>query len=432
MLNSTTYPAKKVFRNLLPWCVTFYVASYVDRVNVGFAALTMNNQLGLSATSFGFANTIFYCCYVLFEVPSTLLLQRYGARVWIPRIIATWGLASAATAMAVGVKSFVVLRALVGIAEAGLTPGLIYYLSLWFPPELRVKANTYFLMSLPLALLVGTPISGVLSLLDGKCGLAGWQWIFVGEGAISIVLAIIAGMVLRNRPTEVAWLTRAEKDHIESLDLGGVAPREGPFLSRLKSFDIVSIIVPSLIYFAIQANSNTLGIWTPLLVHEVVRPTAGAAAIAVWSAVPAGCALIAMVWVSGMKPKLSVGAFAMLLAAMGWSAVALSTNVSFRLFGLSIAYCGVYSSMAMFWAAVSSLFNVRRRALAIGAISGIGTLGSVVSPYIIGYLRTTTASFTAGIWYVAVLIAAGGALLLLATRQDIRGQSERSQTEEAG
>lgn len=189
---------KKIFRRLIWFLLILFVCSYLDKINMSFAALSMNKALGLSATMFGLANTVFYIAYVSAEIPSNVALARFGARVWIPRIMITWGIASTACMFAVGPNSLYVLRALVGLAEAGFMPGVLLYITLWFPPAYRARAFSFFVMAQPLTLMFGSTVSGLILDMNGAAGLAGWQWLFVLEGLPSIILGIVAWFYLCN------------------------------------------------------------------------------------------------------------------------------------------------------------------------------------------------------------------------------------------
>ncbi|HEY7820503.1 MAG TPA: MFS transporter, partial [Vicinamibacteria bacterium] len=208
---------RKVSRRLIPFLFLLYVFAYLDRINIGFAALAMNRDLGLTATMFGIANTIFYVGYMLFEIPSNIALARFGARIWIPRIMITWGIASTATMLAASPTSLYLIRFFVGVAEAGFVPGVLLYLTYWFPPSHRARANAVFMVAMPVTIAFGASISGlVLEGLDGAFGMAGWRWLFLVEGLPSIVLGVIAAFYLTSRPAEARWLTPEEKSVLEA------------------------------------------------------------------------------------------------------------------------------------------------------------------------------------------------------------------------
>lgn len=402
---------RKAFRYVLPWCVGFYIVAYLDRINVGFAALTMNKDLGLSATAFGLANTLFYLVYVGLEAPSTLMLARYGARFWLPRIMITWGLASMATVFAVGPLSLYGLRMLVGAAEAGLTPGVLFYLGLWFPRAQRAQANSLFLASLALALVIGAPLSGLILQMGGWLGLTGWRWVFLIEGVPPIILGLIALFVLPNGPHEAAWLTAGEKVGLAKLlDAEGSAeaPSKGGIWRALANPLILGL---SAIYFCIQATLNTVGLWTPQIVKDLAGPSGTSLSISMISAIPPALAVVAMLLTArdadrrGQRLWHVVGG--LLVGGVGWILVAVGPSAPVKLIGLVLAFCGDYSAICVFWAAVTGLVAPAGRAAAIGVISMLGTTASIVSPYIIGSLRDLTHSFSASAWYVAVLMMFG-------------------------
>jgi MFS family permease len=202
---------QKAAVHLIPLLVLSYILAQIDRVNLGFASLTMNAELGLTATMYGFANTGFFLMYVAWEVPSNLMLARFGARIWIPRIMITWGLVTVATMFVVGPKSLYAVRALLGVAEAGLFPGIMFILASWFPNRRRAEMTSLFLIALPLALVIGAPIAGFILQLDGALGLKGWQWLFLFEGIPPVLVGIATYFILPEKPASVSWLDAAEK-----------------------------------------------------------------------------------------------------------------------------------------------------------------------------------------------------------------------------
>jgi ACS family 4-hydroxyphenylacetate permease-like MFS transporter len=412
---------RKVFRHLVPWCMAFYILAYVDRINIGFAALSMNADLGLTATMFGLANTLSYLTYTGFEVPSTMMLARFGARRWIPRIMVTWGLASMATAFAVGPKSLYGLRTLVGLAEAGLTPGILFYLGHWFPLAHRARANSIFLASLPIVLMSGATLSGVILQMDGLLGLAGWRWLFLCEGLPSIILGAAVLFFLPNGPSEATWLSPEERQALlqrmeeerASHPMTAARQKHGAWIEIRRP----RVFVLSLVYFCIQATANTLGIWTPLIVKEFLGGTNRMLVVSLMSAIPPFFSIIAMQLVSVHSDRTSERSWhvigSMASCAAGWMLVALSPIAGFKLIGLTLCFGGIYSALSVFWATVGDLISRSSQAVGIGLISTLGTLASIVSPYIIGKLRDLTQNFNAGIWYVTALLVLG--IISLAT-----------------
>jgi MFS transporter, ACS family, 4-hydroxyphenylacetate permease len=207
---------RKAFRRLVWFLFALFIATYIDRINIAFAALSMNAALGLNATMFGFANSLFYVGYVAFEIPSNLMLAKFGARVWLSRIMITIGITSAATILASGPTSLYWLRALVGVAEAGFVPGVVLYLTYWFPRAYRARANAWLMIAMPATIMVASPISGRVMGMDGALGLAGWQWLFLLEALPSLILGFVAYYYLTDRPADAKWLTPAERDAIEA------------------------------------------------------------------------------------------------------------------------------------------------------------------------------------------------------------------------
>lgn len=410
---------RKVFQRIAVACAVIYVVAYIDRINVGFAALSMNQDLGLTNTAFGIASTTLFLMYSAFEVPSMMLMTRMGTRRWLARIMITWGLASMGTIFAVGPYSLYALRALVGLAEAGLMPGLLFYLSQWFPIAHRARANSIYLASLPLSLVIGGPISGALLEMDGVLGLAGWRWLFLIEGAPAIILGVAVLLWLPNVPAEAKWLTDAEKRALQArLDTENAA---GPASHGSAWQEIVrpQVILLALAFFGVIASASTLGVWTPLIVKELVggsRPLV----IGFLTAIPPLVAVIFMQWVSRRsdrrKERIGHLMSVMMLAALGWAMVVLMPLPALKLAGLSMSASGAYAAMAIFWAAATQILGERNRALGMAAIQSVAILASAVSPVVMGALRDATHNFYAGIWYAAILLIVGIGLFALAVR----------------
>jgi len=416
---------KKAFRYLVPWLMLFYVLAYIDRINIGFAALSMNAELGLTMTMFGLANTAFYVMFSLFEVPSNMMLAKYGARVWIPRIMITWGLASIATMFAVGPYSLYALRSLVGLAEAGLLPGIIYYMGYWFPQKHRARANAVFLSALPIALMVGSPISGLILQMDGFLGLAGWRWLFIIEGVPSVLLGFAVYFILPERPKEAKWLSEEEKtalqkrmdqEHVVAPPM--VKARPATKWEEVKSFKIIALAVS---YFCILATANSLGIWAPLIVQELLGNTDRYVLIGFVTAIPPLFSIAAMQWVSRNSDRLNERTWhtvlSMALGAVGWMLVALTPSPYTKMLGLTFCFMGTYSAMCVFWAMAAHMLSRQSQAVGIAFISSVGTLASMISPTIIGFLRERTESFNAGIWYTTILLLLGVTLMIFAARR---------------
>ena len=398
-----------------------YVLSYMDRINVGFAALTMNSELAISAQAFGFAGTAFYLFYSLCEVPSNVALARFGARVWIARIMATWGLASAATMFATGPYTLCVFRALVGAAEAGLLPGMMYYLGQWFPQAHRARANALFLASMPTALLIGAPISGVILQTDGWLGLRGWQWLFLLEGIPSLAMGAVVYLLFPNVPADASWLNDEEKT---ALQRRLQSEQAGSRSSHPTLWDLATEIRnPTVLalggtYFCIINTITTFSVWAPLIVKEVLSESRRVLLVSLVTAIPPFFAVIAMQLAALHSDRTGERRWhllgSMLVAASGWMLIVLAQAVHWKLIGLTLCFMGAYSALAIFWASASIAIPRDRQAVAIALISTIGTFASITSPTIIGYLRELTHSFNAGAWYNTAVLAVGVGLFYVA------------------
>jgi ACS family 4-hydroxyphenylacetate permease-like MFS transporter len=406
----------KVSWRLIPFLFILYVFNYLDRINVGFAALSMNRDLALTATTFGLANTIFYIGYVACELPSNLLMARYGARKWLSRIMITWGLASAATMFVVDAKSLFVVRFFVGVLEAGFVPGVLLYMTYWFPDKYRARANGFLMMAQPLAMAVGAVVSGIiLDSTHGFLGLQGWRWLFLIEGLPAALLGIIAYWYLTNRPAEANWLTAAEKSSLEST----LRPSGQVETSRVKQSSIwtqvfdLKIVLLALTYFSLVNTLNATATWGPTIVRDVMKAYS-LTQVGFVAAIAPVCTFLIMplwVWSSDRKREriwhLTV---ALGLAAIGWLLVIGSDQPLGRMLGLCFATMGAFSAMAVFWTLPQGLLSDGARPGGIGLISAVGLLGSAVSPAVIGVLRDLTGNFSAGLFYVAGLLCVAIAL----------------------
>lgn len=425
---------KKAFRRLMPLLMLFYLLAYIDRVNIGFAALTMNADLGLTATMFGMASAAFYVTYIVFEVPSNVMLARFGPRIWIPRIMITWGLASMAMMFAVGPLSLFSLRAVLGLAEAGLFPGILYYLGSWFPDSQRAKANSIFLTALPLALVIGSPISGLILQLDGAWGLKGWQWLFLVEGVPTVLVGIAAYFILPDSPAQVSWLTLEEKAALQKKleeenrrkRAAQQATARTPNVWReLRSARVIGLGLTS---FCIMGTLTILGTWIPLFVRELLGDTDRIVLVSFAAAIPPLAAIPVMLIVGARSDRAHSHALytgcAMAISSIGWLVCVSVAAPSMRVLGLTIATAGAYAAMTTFWATVSRSLPRERHAVAIALIASISTMTSVVSPIVIGLLRDATGNYEAGMWYAAIVMICGiGILAIAISRTAVRSKT---------
>jgi ACS family 4-hydroxyphenylacetate permease-like MFS transporter len=406
---------RKVTRRLIWFLFALFMATYIDRINIAFAQLTMNAALGLNATMFGFASTVFYVGYIAFEIPSNLMMARLGARVWLARIMVTIGITSAATALAAGPNSLYVLRFLVGVAEAGFVPGVLLYLTYWFPQTYRARANAWLMIAMPATIAVAAPLSGLALDMDGALGLAGWRWLFLLEAVPSAVLGVAAWFYLTDRPAQAAWLAPAERDVVQQAldrEQAAGAQEKRSVWSEIRSRHVVLL---TLVYFCIVTTLNTNATWAPRIIREVFADTVALTYIGFLVAIAPVFTVIAMPLWSARSDRRSERrwhtALPMGLAALGWLLVTASDVGSLRIAGLVLVSVGAFTAMAVFWAFTAPLLSPKSRPAAIALISSGGVLGSALSPLIVGYLLDLTGSFDTPLWYAATLLVAGMGLL---------------------
>jgi len=434
-----TAPAK-VNRRLLPFLFLLYIVCFLDRVNVGFAALQMNHDLGLSPAVYGFAAGVFFLGYVLFEVPSNLLLARLGARVWIARIMITWGLVACAMMFVRGPVSLAVLRFLLGAAEAGFFPGMIYYLSRWYPAAERARAVARFMIAIPVSGVIGGPISGALLGLDGRLGLAGWQWLFLLEGLPAMLLGVVVLARLPDGPEDVGWLTAEEREWLAArLAAEREASARRHPLGVWRSLGSATVWRLGILLFLCNAfGVYVLGLWLPQIVREVTG--LGDFGVGVVSAVPNLAAAVAMILVGASSDRsgerlLHVAGSAVAAAAGFLASAWLHSPVGVVL-ALSVAAAGLLSSHGPFWPLPSSFLSGSAAAGGIALIVSIANVAGFLGPYATGVLRGVSGSYRLGLVALALVSLAGAGLAVwlrqapqLAPLGSEQGQTARTATE---
>ncbi len=409
---------RKARWRLIPFLFLLYVVAYLDRVNVGFAALDMNRDLGFSAAVYGFGSGIFFVSYTLLEVPSNLMLARLGARVWIARIMATWGVASVAMVMVDSATTFYVLRFVLGAAEAGFFPGLLYYLTHWFPTRERGRAVALFMTATAMAGVIGAPMSSALLRLDGYAGLHGWQWLFIAEGLPAILLAPVVLWRLPERPGQAAWLTPDERASLSQEMAADEARATGAHAALGPALRSGRLWALSLLYFCLVLAFYGVGFWLPQIVQAA--GTLGSATVVLLSAIPYLVAAVGMVVVgissdrSGER-RWHVAVPAMVGAVGFLLAVAVSSSVPLSLAALSLAALGIWGALGPFWTLPPAFLRGSAAAGGIAVINSVGNVGGFVGPFVVGWLRDATGSFSSGL----VLLAGGllvGAAVAIAIR----------------
>jgi ACS family tartrate transporter-like MFS transporter len=415
----------KVSMRLVPFLIICYFVAYLDRVNVGFAALTMNHDLGLSQTAFGFGAGVFFIAYFIFEVPSNLLLEKFGARKWIARIMLSWGILSGAMAFIPAIArvtglgnehSFYLVRVLLGAAEAGFFPGIIFYLTLWFPAEYRARIVGYFMAAIPLSTVIGGPISGLLLYLHGGIGLAGWQWLFVIEAVPAIILAGVVFFYLTDRPAEANWLAPDERAWLaERLTLEERQRQAVHDYSVMESLLNPRVLGLSLVYFGAVAMNYGLSFFLPQIVKAFGLTTFLTTVVA---ATPYVVGVIAMVWWGRRSDRKAErrfhAAFPLLIAAAGIAASTALDDPLLKMIAFCVAGFGIFASLPVFWTLPTAFLSGASAAAGIAVINSIGNLAGFAGPFAMGWIKDETGSYAGGLLLLAALgIMAVGIVLAL-------------------
>jgi MFS transporter, ACS family, tartrate transporter len=407
-----------VVRTLTWRLVTFlfllYIVAYLDRINLGFAALQMQQRLGFTDAVYGFGAGVFFAGYFLFQVPSNLVLERVGARRWIAVLMILWGIISASMASVTGARSFYALRFLLGAAEAGFFPGVILYLKNWFPARARARTVARFMTAAPLSGVVGGPLSGALLGLHHKAGLSGWQWMFLLEGIPAIVLGAIVWAYLVDRPALAHWLSEEQREWLQQTLLAEANASPESESNALAAFRMGRIWILALVYCGLNTVSYGVSMWLPNLIKSLGGMSNFT--IGVLSAIPYVAAAITMVFVGLSSDRSGERRWHTAVPALaGAIAIGLAggtTSLATAVVLVSIAVVGVFSMMGPFWAMPTALLSATTAAAGIAFINSVGNLGGFFGPYIIGLVRTSTGQFRGGLLVVAAALAMSGALVL--------------------
>jgi ACS family tartrate transporter-like MFS transporter len=405
----------KLTRRLLPFLFLLYIVAYLDRINVGFAALQMKGQLGFSDEVYGLGAGIFFAGYFFFQVPSNLALARVGARRWIAVIMLVWGIVSASMIFVGSPRGFYFLRFLLGAAEAGFFPGMILYLRQWFPSAARARAVALFMTAAPLAGVIGGPVSGLL-LGVRVAGLMGWQWLFIIEGLPAVLLGGVVLAFLTDRPEIATWLTLEERVWL----VNQLAREESPVAQASSNvfgaFINLRVWILVVVYLGETTAAYGVGLWLPSLLRNVSAKSNFV--IGLLSAIPYLATAVAMVLVATHSDRtgerkwhLAGAAFA---CAMGLACAAYSTSTTADVIFLSVTLMAAFSMNGPFWATTTEMLSAASAAAGIALINSFGNLGGFLGPYTIGLIRTWTGSFRGGLLTVGALLALSGVLALLA------------------
>ncbi len=400
----------KAARHLIPLMGLLYVVSFLDRVNVSYAALTMNADIGLSASAFGLGAGIFFIGYFFFEVPSNLILHKVGARVWIARILVTWGVVAMGMAAVQGPVTFLIGRFLLGVAEAGFFPGMILYLTYWFPGPERGRIIGVFMLAVPLASAIGGPLSTML-LGTSLFGLAGWQTMFLVEGLPAVLLGLLVLRALPDRPASAPWLSDRERECIETL-----VARDEPAPTRLMD-GLLSLRVWlfAAIYFGLVLGLYGFGFWAPQIIKSLGHLTN--AQVGLISAIPYLMAAFAMVmWgrhSDATGERMWHVCAPACLGAFGFLVSAAATDPYLSLAALSCGAMGIYAALPVFWTLPTVMLSGTAAASGIALINSVGNLGGYLGPYAVGWLKDWTGGYAAGLLVLSGAMLGAGLLVLL-------------------
>lgn len=406
---------KRVSMRIVPLVMVLYFIAYLDRINLGFAALSMKGELGLTSSVFGFGAGIFFWGYFLFEVPSNIALNKVGARIWIARIMVTWGVVAGAMAFVRGETSFYIMRFLLGAAEAGFFPGIILYLNYWFPASHRASVIALFMAAAPISTAIGSPISAGLLQLHGAWGFSGWQWLFVIEAIPAILFGIFVFFYLTDRPEDAKWLREDERQWLVGVmsdELKRKAPRARH--SILGGLSSPRVLVLALVYFGTSAGLYTLGIWAPLLIKQM---GASVMEIGVLNAIPPIVSVVAMILWSRHSDRTRERSWhvviACLVAALGLVLAAGVKSLPGIVLALAIVNIGISSAKPPLWSMPTAFLSGGAAATGIATINSIGNLGGFAGPAMIGWVKTHTGSYTGGLYFVAGLLVLSCVLTLV-------------------
>jgi D-galactonate transporter len=407
---------REVGWRLVPFLTLLYFVNFIDRVNVGFAALTMNKAIGLSPLAFGWGAGIFFLGYFLFEVPSNLALHRFGARRWIARIMVSWGIVATAMALVTGPTSFVALRFLLGVAEAGFFPGIILYLTYWFPEAARARIVGAFMTAVPLSSVIGNPLSAFLLGFDGIAGVAGWRWLFIIEGVPALLLGVAVWFYLPDRPAEARFLNAEARDWLTA-----TLAAEQEATTAARRFNLIgaltnpAVLLLAAIYFGLVMSLYGIVLWLPQLAGGFGLSTQQ---IGFVTAIPYLAAASGMYLFGRHSDARNERRFHLAFAAATAGVALIATPYVgppvVTLLVLCAAAWGIYAALPVFWAIPAGFLAGTAGAGAIGLINSLGNLGGFVGPYLVGWLRQASGGFAAGLIVLGVGCLGAAATTLLA------------------
>jgi ACS family tartrate transporter-like MFS transporter len=404
---------RKVAWRLLPFIFLLYFWCLIDRVNLGYASLTMNTDLGLTATMYSLGASIFFIGYFVLEVPSNLILERFGARLWIARIMVTWGLVSSCMAFITGEYSFLTVRFLLGLAEAGFFPGMVLYLTYWFPSAYRARVVAAFMLAVPLNGIIGAPLATTLMQIDAW-GLKSWQWLFLLEGIPSIILGIAVLLYMTDRPANARWLTDAERIWLETRlrsERDGVEAVHSR-ISPWKAMIDPRVLALCIIYFGMGVVSYAIAYFLPQIIRGIGISIFATGYVATIPALAGAAGMVIWGWFSDRSPDRRWScAAALSICTIGIAGMAWVGSTWWVLIPAAILAFGLDASRPLFWSLPPMFLSGAAAAAGIALINSVGNLGGIIGPVAVGWIKDTTGSFAGGLYFVAV--CTGTAALLV-------------------
>lgn len=411
---------RRITWRIVPFIMLLYFIAYIDRVNIGFAALTMKEDLGFTASILGMGAGIFFWGYFLCEVPSNIILHKVGARLWIARVMVTWGIISACMAFVQGPTSFYIIRFLLGAAEAGFFPGIILYLSYWFPARHRAGVTAFFMAAAPVSTALGSPLSAALLEMNGVMGMSGWQWMFILEAIPALILGVVVFFYMTDRPEQAKWLKDDERAWLVKA-MSEEAARKGAAANHsiLRGLADLRVIALALIYFGTSAGLYTLGIWAPQIIKQLGMSSM---TVGFLNAIPPIVSVVAMVLWSRHSDRTGERTWhvilACLAAAVGLVVAGNANGVVGLIAALTLVNVGISCAKPPLWSMPTMFLSGAAAATGIATINSIGNLGGFVGPAMIGWVKDQTGSFTGGLYFVAGLLVMSAVLtLILASTQ---------------
>ena len=408
----------KIMRRLIPLLILLTIVNFLDRVNIGYAALTMNRDLGIDPAMFGLAAGIFSVGYILFEVPSNLLLHRIGAHIWIARIMVTWGVISMGMALVGNATGLYVVRFLLGVAEAGFIPGVTFYLLLWVPLRHRARLMAIWILSTPFAGILGGPLSGLLLQLDGAGGLHGWQWLFIAEGLPAVLLGFVTFFYLTPSPARAGWLTVPERDWLQRTLQEEAATIHSETRGKLSLGQALlnwRVLVLGFLYIGMNMGLSGINNWMPTIIKSFGSLTN--VEVTFLTAVPWACAAVAgVLWgrQSDRRNERYVSlAIALVIGSAGFAASAVVTSPLVAIACLAVATSGIVAGYTVFWVLPGTFLTGVAAAGGIALVNTMGNLGGFIAPTAIGWIRQEAGSFTDALLVLAGAMTASGVIALL-------------------